>query len=130
MSPILNKIKIGVAIMVGLFIFLTLVLKLSPDSLSSQRNLTTREGVLKDTWDRYDIPEGKFCSVYPEREDAVVTIRPNGDELLAHQMSFNGVASFVANGEPVTRINMRVKYLLYKGEGPSVGAPYKVICDR
>lgn len=90
-----------------------------------------KSGILTENWERFDIPEGETCAAYPEREDALVTMRPNGDTLTAHRMNYSGVATFVTNGEPVKgRINMRVKYILFRGEGSSIGAPYKVICDK
>jgi hypothetical protein len=129
MSPILNKIKIGAAIVAGLFIFLALVYKLSPDSSSAKRTPAVKEGNLKDTWERFDIPLGKSCDVITNNENTAVVVRPNGDELLAYTMDVTGVATFISTGEPVKgKINRRVTHILYRGEGTNVGTPYVILC--
>lgn len=91
---------------------------------------TAHSGKLPAEWERFEIPPGKFCSVYPAEESAKVTIRPNGDELLAHTMNYSGVATMVLTGEPVKRIAIRTRYLLYRAEGESVGTPYAIDCTQ
>lgn len=134
----MNFIQTLVKVVVGLLAFVLLgafFTRLSPSkpasSLVSARGVgeVMKEGTLKDTWERFDIPVGKGCDVYTNVENTLVAVRPNGDYSLAYNMDPTGIGTFASTGEPVgAKINRRILYILYRGEGSNVGTPYVVLC--
>lgn len=81
------------AAMLGLLLIIRTTLKKDAKPLS---------GILSESWQRYDLPEGKACGAFPAEPGAWVVTRPNGEVRHEFTTDYDGRHTYTGfNDQPL-----------------------------